>query len=258
MKRGMYLIVFVMLLCVCVTASASASADPLLSATFATPVSGEDTGYEDALAIAREAWLSQIENQAEAWEPGITSEFLTIDISGTPERAWRIVFHTAQRIDEPNFVVVVLSPSNKVAFAEEFIESEKILEWENEKGGSFDYWSLQDKALFYALYMDDPIDEVKMGVPGEGDVTVEEALLRAAEILVESGVAREDIESKSVSVNFWVNTTDGLDECPWIIVYYDPTGNNEDSETAVYQVNLYRDGTEYYVYNYYVDGPSIG
>ena len=122
-----------------------------------------------------------------------------------------------------------------------------------DKGEFHYFWSLRDKALYYALYVADPFPgAAMMGMPGSDDLTEEEALQTAKEALIGRGVAPEDIDRAVVSVNYWIEPEDAY----WIFVYFDP--NILEGNANVYQVNIKQDGSYGMVYVLELDGPSHG
>lgn len=256
MKRITYAVAFVLSLLLSVSLSVSALAAPLLlTAELVRQDASEKKGYEEALAAAQEQWDAFYEEIKDDYNPYVTSALLSIDWEGKKEEAWFFCFGYYEP-DKADFEVIILTSTNQVVVAEEYMRLERQLEWEAEKNELSHFWDLSDKELFYALYMIDPTPKPnRAAIPGDGDLTEQEALAIAKEALIARGISPDSIDNARVSVNFWFFPADN--DVAWMLVYYEPD-NAQDINANVYQVNLRKDGTPFMVYDLYQDGQSHG
>ena len=261
MNRRNRRIAFALSLCFGLFAAVHAlAAPPLMSAELIKDAPRQGEAYQEANEIAVAKWEAfckeNDENDGEGSDYLTASAFVSLELDGKPERAWFFAFSYIVDSTRPGLEIAVSTPSNEVIFANAFTWRERQAEWEAEKKESFKFWDVKDKALFYALYWVYPTST--MGMPGEDDLTVEQVLLIGRDTLIENGVTPEAADNTKVSVEFWNDIINGVEEYQrWILVYYDEKDNVENG-SEVYQVNVEKDGTSSLVYNRYTAGEPVG
>lgn len=254
MKRAPCAVAFVLLFLCSVSMPIQAFAPPILmSAELKERIPPGTIANEEAFAAAKKERDAFYRNEAPGMDYNVTSALLSLERNGKMEEVWFYSFRYSD-LSWPCFEVIV-SPTNQIIFADEYIWQEKQLEWEAEKGEEFNFWGLKDKELYYSLYFPNPIPDTNyMSMPGSDDLTTEQALQKARDALIGRGVSPGKIDSAKVSVNFWIETS--AEEGYWILVYYEP--DNLEGTSNVYQVNLKQDGTPFFVYDLYQDGTASG
>ncbi len=259
--------VFLLSALLTLSAALPAFAEPLYLTAALAESTEHDMPYEEALEIARGEWqkaVGAIDDplvKGEFPERYAVSSFVTVKVEGKAERAWRITLW--DRVTGESCAVTILSPSGKVAEVDAFQIAERYEELIEAKGPP-DFWSLEDGMLYDRMFIQSPWDSARRGLPGEGDMPREEAIIKSREIVLSrSDITGENLDALTRCVAFWeCEPQEGLDVYDtdyWTILY--GTGGPDAGKPfhLLYAVNLSAvDARVFYYYDEAKDGPLNG
>lgn len=246
-----------------------AFAEPLfLTATVAAP-GEEDLTQEEALVIAKKEWEKTLgavdyERKVDDWLVKFpVSIFVNVTVDGKTERAWCMALR--DRITEDGCVVTILSPSGTVVDVATY-KCNDVREEVIKTKGDLDFLSLEDMMIYGAMVESLPGDTARRGLPEEGDLTREEAIAKAKEIVLErSDVSAEDLDAMPYVIAYWVNVPiadsekGNYDTNHWTVAF--GTGGPDVGEPfhSIYYVNLsVKNGDVFFYYDEVKQGPANG
>lgn len=195
-----------------------------------TPADGDMTVYEVVDIAKREVREMLVKTDTYIASLPYIAHFVLLHIDGVDEKVWVVAFFPHE---EPGIVsaVTIQSPSGEIldrdtnhfwAFAETW-----------EAWGDMDdyfFWSVEDKALYHALYQIAPTRLL----PAESDVTQDAALKIATDTIQQRyGLSDEAIAGHRVDFNYVPNWYARQPHNAWIILLKPAAGTG-----SVYQVVL--------------------
>lgn len=256
MRRMMGLLLAVLVAVGCLPAMAES--DPYRAAVITVPESGDMT-LDDALVIAKEA-ISTAAGEAFVSHHGMTASFLTIALQGETQRAWHIVLCNGVRNEVDAYAATVLSPSGEVAGVDRFFWHDRRAAWEADMG-PYPLWTIEDKALFYALYTGTADDGYGNGVPQANDLTAEAAVeIARAALIADKHADAEEMETLMLSTWFQVSLAEGSEAADyWCVLYVKENPEAPGGYDTIYQANVTSpDGAVEMLYSLHEDGPGNG
>lgn len=181
----------------------TAQAGMPFAADFAEP-GPEDITEVEALEIARPIWIKNV-GTADNWDEYIefVTEFLHMEgENGETRHVWALRLYN--RMGMESCLVLLDAQTQEVIREEVFLWYELDAAFAAEDNARW-FWSLEDKALYYRLYVRTDMEMVYEGLPGPEHVTQERAMATALEALEEyAGMTEEKLAALRLDTTFYV------------------------------------------------------